>query len=367
MALFDYQRILSKVQLPPAFWAKFDALSEQIRRSLLVCLPEPLRRLAARRNRCLLVEPHEGAARLLMVTGEDREHIGEIELEGTTSVPALSHTKQDQNQNAILMMPCESILVRSVSFPAQVRSNLPQVVRYELDRLSPFQASEVLYDFAPRAATKASPRLTVDLALCRRDLIDPWVKRLRDAGRPITRISWQGAWPSANLLPPAERPKRNLALFTLNNLLILTVLFLTAAALVGPLWQKNEIAKALQVEVRRAGAEAIAVDELRQELEQARLGSTAVLQQKWDAPDLLALLRELTDRLPDNTWLQTFDYNNGQIELRGESGQATALIAILEQADGISDVSFRSPVTQDPRSGMERFNIALQFSATEEK
>ncbi|NCA70797.1 MAG: fimbrial assembly protein, partial [Sphingobacteriia bacterium] len=89
---------------------------------------------------------------------------------------------------------------------------------------------------------------------------------------------------------------------------------------------------------------------------------TAVLQQKWDSPNLLLMLRDLTDLLPDDTWLQTLDYNNGELELRGESAQATALIGMLEQAPGFEQVSFRSPVTQVPQTGKERFNISLRLT-----
>jgi general secretion pathway protein L len=163
-------------------------------------------------------------------------------------------------------------------------------------------------------------------------------------------------------LPTSERPKRRLVLFSPDRLLWAAIILLTLAALISPIWQKKQMVRSLDAEVQRARTEAIAVDDLRKELEQARLGSTAVLKQKWDAPDLLLMLRELTDRLPDDTWLQTLDYDNGQVSLRGESGQATSLIAILEQAPGIDQVTFQSPVTQVPQTGKERFNLSLRFS-----
>jgi general secretion pathway protein L len=207
----------------------------------------------------------------------------------------------------------------------------------------------------------------VDLAICRRDLTETWIKRLRDAGAPIDRLTWNGAWPSANLLPLAERPKHRLALFSLDKLLWIAATLLVALVLIGPLWQQKRTAEKLDADVRAARVEAVAVDDLRQELERARLGSTAVLQQKSDSPNILVLLRELSDRIPDDTWIQTLDYNNGQVELRGESGQATALIALLEEAPGLDDVSFRSPVTQVPQTGKERFNISLRFSRAREE
>lgn len=106
-------------------------------------------------------------------------------------------------------------------------------------------------------------------------------------------------------------------------------------------------------------------DEVRQELERARQGSTLILQRKWEQPPILNMLRELTDLLPDDTWIQSLEFDRGEVALRGESGQATALIAILEQAPGIDGVSFRSPVTQIARTGRERFNLAFRYAPGE--
>jgi general secretion pathway protein L len=365
MSLSDRLKLLGRLPSGPA--ADLDGLYRIVRRSLVVCLPVSIRRLLARRDRRLIIEPEASTARLFLMTGEEREPVGELGLDTAIPLPEIARTGPERSPTRVLMMPREDILTRSVSLPSQVRANLPQVIRFELDRLSPFQVDDVLYDFLAKPGPKGAPRLRVELALCRRDLAAAWVKRMRDAGAPIDRIAWEGAWPSANLLPPAERPKHRLDLFSVDKLLWVAMAVLIAVVLIGPLWQEKRLADALDAEVRRARVEAVAVDDLRQELERARLGSTAVLQQKRDEPNILVLLRELSDRIPDDTWIQTLDYNNGQVELRGESGQATALIALLEQAPGIDEVSFRSPVTQVPQTGKERFNISLRFTRAREE
>jgi general secretion pathway protein L len=201
----------------------------------------------------------------------------------------------------------------------------------------------------------------VDLALCRCDRIEGWVKRLREAGSPVDRVTWEGAWPKANLLPPGERPHRRQPLLDPAILLLILVLLLVAAALATPLWQKSQLLETLESEVRRARAQAIQVEEVRQELERARRGSTEVLRQKGELPRMLDLLRELTERIPENTWVQSLEYQNGEVQLRGESKQAAALIGLLEEAPGIDGVSFRSPVTQVAQTGNERFNLAFTY------
>jgi general secretion pathway protein L len=145
-------------------------------------------------------------------------------------------------------------------------------------------------------------------------------------------------------------------------LLAVLVLLLSVATVATPLWQKARLLESLDAEVTRVRSQAVEVDEVRQELEKARQGSTVVLQLKWDEPRVIDLLRELTDRIPDDTWVQSLEYQNQEVQLRGESGQATALIGLLEEAPGIEGVSFRSPVTQVARTGKERFNLAFTFN-----
>ena len=81
---------------------------------------------------------------------------------------------------------------------------------------------------------------------------------------------------------------------------------------------------------------------------------------------MINLLRELTERLPDDTWVQNLDYRDGEIQIRGESAQATALINLLDQAPGITEVTFRSPVVQVSGGGRERFHISLKYKRPEQ-
>ena len=116
--------------------------------------------------------------------------------------------KKWRPQRTLIVLPVGDVLRRSISFPAQVRDNLQQVVRYEIDRLTPFQADQVLFDTSLSGASRRGDRILVELALCRRDRVDPWLLRLREAGSPVDQVTWEDAWPKANLLPADLRPRR---------------------------------------------------------------------------------------------------------------------------------------------------------------
>jgi general secretion pathway protein L len=337
-------------------WDLLDAWRGQ----LAACLPRSLRPLLFGRDRHLLVLPEDGDARLYLAEEDSRSPLGELSVDaGGPPDPA---GLAGQIQRTVVLLPATQVLRRSLSFPAQVRENLQQVVRYEMDRLSPFPGDQVLFDTHLRGMSRRGDRILVELALCRRDRAEPWLQRLREVGFPADQLTWEGAWPRANLLPLTERPRRNIRGLGWTLALLLLALSLGAAAMITPLWQREQVLGTLQVELARVRDAAQQVDKLRADLERARHGSVAVLQRKTEQPRMIDLLRELTVRLPDGTWIQNLDLDKGGIQMRGESTRATALIALLEKSAGVHGVAFASPVTQVAQTGAERFNITFQYA-----
>ena len=80
-----------------------------------------------------------------------------------------------------------------------------------------------------------------------------------------------------------------------------------------------------------------------------------------DDYQLVELLNFLTQLTPDDTWLNYLSLRQGQLILRGESKSAIKYLAELSKTEGLSDVKFASPVTRDPGTDEERFNVQLQL------
>ncbi len=76
---------------------------------------------------------------------------------------------------------------------------------------------------------------------------------------------------------------------------------------------------------------------------------------------LLELLTFLTQLTPEDTWINYLSLRKGQLVLRGESKSAIKFLAELSKTDGMSDVKFASPVTRNPASDLERFNVQVQL------
>jgi general secretion pathway protein L len=81
-------------------------------------------------------------------------------------------------------------------------------------------------------------------------------------------------------------------------------------------------------------------------------------QQGYPVLELLTLLSEMT---PEDTWLDYLSLANKELQIRGESASAVKYLSELSKIEGFSNVSFASPVSKNPSSDKERFNVRIQL------
>jgi general secretion pathway protein L len=315
----------------------------------------------AKRRPVLVVRPVGDDAELMLAVLDERETIGYLDLRTSGTIPETIGGPKRKWVAVHIELPDSDVLLRSVTLPAQVRENLRRVVFHEIDRLTPFQSDDVYFDAHANGLVARGTKVVVDIAVCRREKVTDWLDRMREAGCPASVVTWPGAWTNANLLPDTERPRQRRLGASLTLLLALVVTGLGIASLLTPIWQKETKQEQLQRALTRLRVQAEEVTQVREQLERARHGSIEVLQQKRTQPRMTDLLRELTDLLPDDTWVQTINVRESDVDIRGESARATALIGLLEKGPGISGVTFRSPVMQVGATGNERFHISFIY------
>jgi len=72
-------------------------------------------------------------------------------------------------------------------------------------------------------------------------------------------------------------------------------------------------------------------------------------------------LLELTAILPDDTWLEKFSMNAGQVKFQGQTASSPELIRLLESSEIFNKVKFESPVIQSQGGASERFSIVAEI------
>ena len=72
------------------------------------------------------------------------------------------------------------------------------------------------------------------------------------------------------------------------------------------------------------------------------------------------ILKELTDRLPEGTWLTGLRVEERKIEMDGLSPSANEIFPLLTRDGRFRGVAFTSPITRQP-DNLERFRISAEF------
>jgi general secretion pathway protein L len=71
----------------------------------------------------------------------------------------------------------------------------------------------------------------------------------------------------------------------------------------------------------------------------------------------LEVLRELTAKLPDDTYVTTYRYQDGNIQLSGQSTSASDLIPMLLKSPLLKEVAARGNFYKNVATGKEQFNL----------
>ncbi|MFP2769848.1 PilN domain-containing protein [Oceanisphaera sp. KMM 10153] len=255
----------------------------------------------------------------------------------------------------------KDMLYTHITLPAATAGNLADVLRFEMDRYTPFSAEQVYYGYRIASRDKQRPLIQVELLLAPRAQVDSQLAELNRLGLVPTALA-DAEHPQAPLIP-LQAPtsiaiSKARQLKTLQGALVIFMLFLLFAV---PLYQRQNRIESLsaQLEIPRQQAEQASA--LKRQLEALQQNRQFLAREGARQPSALLLLDVLTRQLPDHTWLSRFELRDGTVQLRGESANASELIGILEASPLFFDVRFSSPVTKNPATSKDRFMIDARF------
>lgn len=332
------------------------------REGLLAWLPLRVRRWLAGSSRRLILLV--GDSELLL---SREEHGLSQELERLESAApqwsmVLGWFRTEKPRQLILRFPAAQALIRVLALPLVAEKNLRQVASFEMDRLTPFTASQVYYDVTVLERQPEQRRLRVKLTALPRTAVDPFLVPLQQQGLPLDILDVTGSDPDINLLPPEKRVVPSTWRQWVWGLLISTVLLLVLVAAVLPIWQQRLLVIGVMTKASQLQQSANQVLALREQLDQRLENSKILAQKKRLLPTRIHLLQELTTILPDDTWLERLQIQGDTAQLVGQSAKASALVGIIEASPWFGSAGFVSPVTTDSRTNKERFILGAKVT-----
>ncbi len=294
-----------------------------------------------------------------------------VSVAGQASIPlsfdreglAAARVLQDGRKRRLrLALPSGAILERGVQLPAAAEPDLEHVLLYEMDRLTPFAAGDVLWDWRLLGHDRRQAKLDIRLSLARRDSLAPLLTALEAAdlhpdclecpagrpGAPPRRLWLRRASTRATRQNPLRVAAYGLCAVLLLALCLMPFLR-QQMALAGTV---DQIAR-LQPQVQLAAR-------LRR-LMAAEAESTRVLAaERRTAGNPLQVLAAVTAALPDGTWLTQLSLQQRALHIEGESHAAVQLIGRLAIVSLISNPAFAAPVTTDSDHHADVFAISAE-------
>ena len=260
----------------------------------------------------------------------------------------------------LLRPPPGTVLVKTHTVPTAARSDLDQMLRLELGRITPFEADAVHWQWEshPRPNDRAHqdirltivPRITLAPILDRLDRIGIHPRLLEIAGHPVRILDLQG--------DAASRSRRQ----SVVRLLAWTAAALAVAALVLPFalqaWERHKTENAIE-SLRPSMARAEA---LRRKLDASSAGRDIVARQRARSGDVPAILAAVTRVLPDDTYLTDLTLRQRQLTIGGRSASAATLITALAADPLFRNVAFAAPVTRIEGSAVDVFSIRAEIA-----
>lgn len=274
----------------------------------------------------------------------------------------------------VLLLPEALALKRTISMPLAAERELKQAIRYDLDRQTPFNPDDIFFDYRVVDRRPDTSQMDIELVAVPKQNLERQRTELNQAGLGLHRIDIQAsnqdqalAGTGYNLLPYEQRARRINRRGRFHLVLGAVAIFLLGIVMWQSLSLRRDALGAYETAADEARQEARLVANMTTEFEDALEAARFLNTQHEQRPPIIVLLNEITRVVPDDTYLQRLIIKECEAQLQGLSGSAQKLIELVNQSEFLSGASFRGPISIDPRTNRERFNLVANLECEEQE
>lgn len=254
------------------------------------------------------------------------------------------------------------LLERTAVLPLAAESDLERVLGYEMDRITPFTANELFWTWHVVRRDRTRGKLDIRLSMIHRPGLVPVLEALRAAGLEPAMIVALGPDQSLRTIPvvrDAVAPERQRRALRWAAALCAVLLIATIAT---PLVLNERGIRAAETKIARLKPRVAEVELLRQRQAAEASGADVFAAALSRVGSPLQALSELTDILPDDTWLSALSLKQRVLTFTGQSARAARLITTLSADPAWRNPVFATPVTRADSGGSDQFSIRTELA-----
>ena len=265
-----------------------------------------------------------------------------------------------RGEPVLLRVPPSCVLERAVSLPLAAERDLGRVLGYEMERLTPFTAAELVWDHAILLRDRARGRINLRLTMVPRAAVAQAVAMLRSLG--VAPAALEAAMPDGLRLLKLMQEGRAARPWLSTGSLALAVGVLALIVLASPFLRQALRLSELHGQLETMAPRIAQVDVLRRRIAGTTAGGDAVAAETRRVGDTLEALAALTEVLPDDSYLTEFTMRERKITMAGLGASAPKLISGLSADPRVKNPAFTAPVTKSETNHLDVFAIRAELA-----
>ena len=270
---------------------------------------------------------------------------------------AVSTVLRQRPARVILRPDPAALLERKVMLPLAAEHDATRVLRYEMDRLTPFTAEQVLWSASLERRDRAAGRLEFCLSLMPKSTVQPLLTALEEIGLKVSAIetaSPNGVPRYIDLSPPGRHSR-------MLHATALVILVLALAVLATPFVTQSLARRSVEAGIAALQPQIAQVEALRRRIAQGAAGNDVIAAEHARIGDVLQVLASVTALLPDDTVLADLSLRQGKLSISGRSRTAPQLIPAMAGDPTVHNPSFAAPVTRTTDGKADTFVIRAEL------
>jgi general secretion pathway protein L len=336
---------------------------------MLDLVPKRLSALGEDRANALIVAPHTAPGSLPAEVelsyrkARQERTLGHFTLDaaGIQAVRRLL-TGRARPARVVLRLPTAALLERTIVLPLAAERELERVLRYEMDRLTPFSADAAFWSSTIERRDSRRGRLYLRVSVIPKAGLAPLIGALEQAGAAPHWLETPMPQGEPRLIAVAQSRSRS-DLWRRRSLAAAGGLcgILAIAVVALPFVQQSIARQSIENRIEALRSRVAQAEALRQRLARDKAAADVLAAEKARVGDVLQAMARVTDVLPDDTYLTQLTLHGRRLTLSGQSLTAAKLIAVLSADPLLSSPAFAAPVTRVDGGTAELFSIGAEL------
>jgi general secretion pathway protein L len=265
-----------------------------------------------------------------------------------------------RGEPVFLRIPVFYVLERAVSLPLAAERDLARVLGYEMERLTPFTAAELVWDYAIEQRDRTHARLQLRLTVVQRTAVETLIAQLRDQG--VAPEALEAILPDGPRVLKLAQERTSTQHFVSARSLLAATAALAFFVIASPFLRQSLDLADLQDRLGMMAPRIAQVQALRGRIAGSTAGGDAVATETRKLGDTLEALAALTEILPDDSYLTEFTMRERKMTLAGLGASAPKLISALSADPRIRGPAFTAPVTRSETNHNDVFAIRAELA-----